>query len=191
MPSSSPANKIVPRATAAASPPSSASARWSCKPARRSQAVSSDLGRWWSVAPAGGADLRGRLAEQQAAPPQKLRECRPTKPPKPPRHPLVCERPQLLGHREASLSKAALRRCDREMEGVREVGPRERDGKRETKRRAVELINRDDDERPGLCLLGAAGGIRVGPHDIALARRPRQYSGRDASKPPSSPVSTR
>jgi hypothetical protein len=46
----------------------------------------------------------------------------------------------------------------------------------------VQLIDRNDHEGAGLCLLPPAGWVGVGPVDIALARLRLYHSGAGASK---------
>lgn len=57
-------------------------------------------------------------------------------------------RPELFGHGEAVLPEAALASWDRKMQGVPEIGARQRNGEREVEARSVELVDGDDHEGP-------------------------------------------
>lgn len=71
-----------------------------------------------------------RFKEEQPATPQKLGQRCSSKRPQSPCQSLVRDCPQLLGHSEASLPQATFWRDDLDVEGVREVGPREWNGYR-------------------------------------------------------------
>jgi hypothetical protein len=95
---------------------------------------------------------------------------------------LVRNRAQLLGHGEAVLLEATLRCWNCQVQGVAEIGSRERYGEGDVEARLVQLIDRNDHEGAGLCLLPPAGWVGVGPVDIALARLRLYHSGAGASK---------
>jgi hypothetical protein len=68
------------------------------------------------------------------------------------------------------------------MQGVVEVSSGERHGKRKPETRLVQLIDRNDYERPRLSLLSPSSRIGVGPINLTLARTRLYHSGADASK---------
>jgi hypothetical protein len=78
-------------------------------------------------------------------------------------------RAQLLGHGEAVLFEATLRCWNCQVQGVAEVGSRERYGEGEVEARLVQLVDRDDHEGTGLGLLPALRRIGVRPVDPASA----------------------
>lgn len=98
---------------------------------------------------------------------------------------LVGDRAQLLGHREAILFEAAFRCWNRQVQGIAEVGSGERHGEGEIEARLVQLIDRDDHEGAGLCLLPASRRVGVRPVDVALPGLLPYHSGVGASKPDS------
>ncbi len=67
------------------------------------------------------------------------------------------------------------------MEGTAEIGAREWHGEGKTQARLVQLIDRDDYERSGLCLPGSAGRVGIGPVNLALLRTGGYHSGVGAS----------
>ena len=78
------------------------------------------------------------------------------------------------------------------MQGIAEIGSRERHGKREAEARLVQLVDRDNYEGAGLGLLPTSSWFGIGPVDVALLGLGLYHSGAEASKPDSSPsLSTR
>jgi len=68
------------------------------------------------------------------------------------------------------------------MESAAEIGSGEGNSEREAETRPVQLVDRDDRERPRLSLLSPPSGIGVGPVHVTLLGPGSYHSGVDASK---------
>jgi len=67
------------------------------------------------------------------------------------------------------------------MERAAEVGACKRYGERKTEACAIQLVDRNYGERAWLRLLGSAGGIGIGPVNLALLWASHYHSGVGAS----------
>lgn len=98
---------------------------------------------------------------------------------------------KLLGHGEAALFQARLRHGDLDVQGVREVGAGEGNGQGKMEAGTVQLVDGNDGEWAGLCLLASACRFGISPVDLALLGSRLYHSGVGASKASSSLLSAR